>query len=220
MPLAKKGKTDAFAPIKAEAEEAGISLVKTDSGEFIATYEAEDGEIEWGPGPDARAVLDDMLALVEMEDQKELYTYEEDGTGGARVTVAGIRGHFDADSFASAFAAAKEAVLKAQAEADKPKGRAVKAARRAEAEPEPVTPEPEFLAPTKPNGEERSVEKILGDSDTLRKLSQGFNKLSETLKELADAMARDEALVPFMGKEFSEDDPPAGKSRVRRERGR
>lgn len=229
MPLAKKGKADAFAAIKAEAEENGITLTKTDSGEFMATYDAEDGEIEWGPGPDARAVLDDMLAMAAMEEEKDTYTYDEDGAGGARVTVAGIRGHFDADTFAAAFAAASEAVQKAKAEADKPKAKAGRKAKIEAEENEAETAvsrriadkiEPEVLPPLKqaPNGGERSPERILGDSDTLRRLGEGFNKLSEVLKGLADAMHRDEALVPFMGAEFSEDDPPAATSRVKRER--
>jgi hypothetical protein len=213
MPL-KKGKNDGFAELQKEADEAGIELTKTDDG-YVASFEAEGGEVEWGPGENARAVLDDALALAAMEDKPDVFTYEEDGMGGARVKVEGIRGNFDAPTFASAYAAAQEALEKSKAEVDKPKGRAKPKLAAVETD----EPQAEILPPTKPNGE-RTPERILGDGDTLRRLGEGFNKLSETLKELADAMHRDEALIPFMGKEFSEDDPPAGKSRVRRERGK
>lgn len=196
--MALKKKDDGFEAIKLEAEEAGVNLAKAADGTYAAAVvggHSIDGYAT------ARACLDDMLAILEMDERDDVYAYDNGDMGGYVVTVTGVSERFEDESLAGAFAKAKEAVV----QATKP-----------EVTP-PVEPT-EVIAPVKPNGAEKAQ---MRRDDLTETLAQGYLDLAATFTSLATALKAGEGVVPFVQQGFDEGEPeaaPKARSRITREK--
>lgn len=205
--MALKKKDDGWNALKTEAEENGINLSKAEDGTFTA---AVAGGHTLDGYADARACLDDMLAVIEMDERDDVYTYDNADEGGYKVEVIGGEG-FVGDTLAAAFALAKESVITREQAAKAPKKSAPKVV---ETIPEERT---EILQAAKPNG----AEKVL---DRFEQLAQGLLDIASTLTSVATALRSPTATIPFVQKGFEEGEPEAApaptpaRSRVTRER--
>jgi hypothetical protein len=106
--MALKKKDDGFEAIRLEAEENGINLSKAANGTYSATIIGGASLDEYD---DARSILDDMLAIQEMDEKDDLYAYDNGPMGGYQVAVTGNDKPFEAATLAGAFAMAKESLI-------------------------------------------------------------------------------------------------------------
>lgn len=225
--MAIRKKDTLSAALAKEAAAAGLEIVTEGDGTYSVTVpgtEDDDGNALELVDESPRALLDDALAVLAMEADPETYSYDFDEDDRPLVEVQGIDEPFTADSLAEAFkqAAAYAGKRVAQPERKQRRGRA-KAAVAEEPAPEPVeaapAPEPEVLPPASPNG--ASDSRRVADSDVCRVLIVGLREIAQAASNLADALGKEGDLLPFIGGKFAEDDEvPAGRGRIRRERGK
>jgi len=199
--MALKKKVDPLDEIKAEAEEQGINVAKGANGTFTATCE---GHIPLADYADPRALLDDMIALIELDSKPTIYTYDnaEDEDDGYVVTVTKSGDTFTNVSLAGALAEAKESVM------TKTPVKRIKA--------EPAAIEGEVLEPVKPNGTGREK------SEVAALIAKGLLDVAKILTDLAGTLTNGTA-VPFVAdfaEDFDEDsvEPKPARSRIKRER--
>lgn len=245
--MALKKKDDGFEAIKREAEEAGINMTRAADGTFSATIIGGASLDEY---PDARELLDDMLAIVEMDEKDDMYAYDNGPMGGYQVAVTGNPKPFEHASLAGAFAMAKESLIPPVAEKSKrpafsenvsiqnepetfakpAKVGTAKVVKGPELPPNPTIAdvdaadarEPEILAPTKPNGQEKAQ---MRNDDLRETIAQGILDLASQLTVMATSLRASPGTIPFVQKGFAEGEPaeeteapqPA-RSRISRER--
>jgi hypothetical protein len=206
LPKMKKA-DDPFALLQAEANENGIMLTRdTRDGTFAGSVSGGAALEEYA---DARELLDDLLAIKEMDSSDSLYSYDSNEFEEAVVTVNGGEA-YTAPSFAAAFALAKESVLEKARPApvvQKANKAPSKRGQTTEIESEFLpTPAPlaeaEILPAVKPNGGSK------GSSAMADTLSEACLEMAQTLTALAGKLRSSDALLPFRGSEFEEDEKP------------
>jgi len=226
--MALKKKDDGFEKIKLEAEESGINLSKAADGTYSASIIGGASLDEYN---DPRELLDDMLAVMEMDEKDDLYAYDNGPMGGYQVAVTGNDKPFEHATLAGAFALAKESLIPAVA---KPAQKVVSKVRSgpelppnptiADVEAADAKADAEILAPTKPNGAEAAQ---MRRDDLVETIAQGYLDLASTLTALATAMRASPGTIPFVQKGFEEGDaesqsevatPAPARSRISRER--
>lgn len=203
--MALKKKVDPLDEIKTEAEENGINLSKAANGTYASACEGHMGLDSY---EDPRALLDDQLAIVEMDGKDGLYLYDnadlDDGSPGYSVAVTGGETFTD-KTLAGAFAKAKESLLA------KPKRGKTTDIDKTE------VVSGEVLEPVKPKS--NGIERMQADTGSLAKACLDMAKI---LTDLAGTLANGPA-VPFVAdfaETFDEDsaEPPPARSRIKRER--
>ena len=208
--MALKKKVDPLDEIKAEAEEHGINLSKQANGAYAATCADHMGLEDYA---DPRALLDDMLAIVEMDSKDGLYLYDDteldDGAFGYKVEVTGGK-TFTHTTLAGAFAQAKESLLAKRGKTTDIDKTAVPAMEHIEDE------RVEVLEPVRPNGTGREK------SEVAAQLAKACLDMAKILTDLAGTLTNG-TTVPFVAdfaEDFDEDsvDPKPARSRIKRER--
>jgi len=218
--MPKMKKDNPFEALRQEAAEAGVTLAQAVGGTYTG-FVTGGATLEEYANP--RELLDDLLALKEMDATDSVYTYDSTEFDEAVVTVNGGES-FTAPSFAAAFAAAKASVLEKAKPAKRGAKLAVveneddedndggvdapkpKRAKKAESHisSEEVTGSamaaPEILAPEKPNGMHRTP-------DLSGTLAEACLTMAQTLTELAGKLQASDALLPFRGAPFVEEEP-------------
>lgn len=215
--MALNKRKDPLDDLKAEAEEAGINLSRAEDGTYAAFVQ---GGASLDGYKDPRALLDDMLALTAMDAKSDVFVYDEDEQFGDAIVTVNGGGTFTAKTFAQAYAEALESLNKPKAE---PKARKPRKAK-AEAEEAPKNG-------AEPNGTAEG-EGAISMSDNVRIMVETLNTVGNTLLRAAQKLSASDALLPFVGEEFADDEKPlppelakfnedeAPKRRVTREKGK
>lgn len=226
--MALKKKDDGFEAIKREAEESGINLTRAADGTYSASIVGGSSLDEYA---DARSILDDMLAIQEMDEKDDLYAYDNGPMGGYQVAVTGNEKPFEHATLAGAFAMAKESLIP-PVKPKRDKTTELKQAYGGVKEGPMLSPQPsveeidtkeaEILAPTKPNGQEKAT---MRRDDLVETLAQGYLDLASLLTTFATTLRASPGTIPFVQQGFAEGEPgevteaptPA-RSRISRER--
>jgi hypothetical protein len=235
--MALKKKDDGFEAIRLEAEEAGINLTRGADGTFSAFIVGGASLDEY---PDARGLLDDMLAVQEMDEKDDLYAYDNGPMGGYQVAVTGNPKPFESPTLAGALAMAKESLIPKPVEkTGKKTFSQVVTTTQTPVMTKTLNPnqpimaqidtdggliedEAEILSPTKPNGAEAAQ---MRKDDLAETLAQGYLDLASLLTTFATTLRASPSTIPFVQKGFAEGEPaeeteapqPA-RSRISRER--
>jgi hypothetical protein len=225
----KKLKNDGFDEITREAEENGINLSRAADDTFSATII---GGATIDGYDDARALLDDMLAVQAMDEQDDLFAYDNGPMGGYSVAVTGVEKPFEHASLAGAYAMAKASLIPPVAKRDKvaelkkaygvseskqtlPPNPTIADVEAAEAKKPPSQEiknpdaengraEAEILSPTRPNGQERAQ---MRNDDLRETIAQGILDLASQLTTMATSLRASPGTIPFVQKGFEEGEP-------------
>lgn len=203
------GKNDPFAALKREAEEQGITLTKAADGSFTASAADHDTLEEYA---DPRTLLDDMVAIIAMDNSDDLFTYSANEFEEAVVHVNGGES-FTAATFAKAYAQAQESVIakaKPVEETGTEKAKRYKAESKARGPTQDIVSEPraeaEIIPPAKPNGPNGMSQDNVDISGVL---AEACLDMARTLTELAGKLSSGDALLPFRGEGYTEEETPA-----------
>lgn len=232
--MALKKKDDGFERIKLEAEENGINLSRAADGTYSASIVGGASLDEYA---DPRSILDDMLAIQEMDEKDDLYAYDNGPMGGYQVAVTGNDKPFEHATLAGAFAMAKESLIPPVKPKTAPKVVEMKRVLppsptladvdaadedAGDVKAQHAAAEAEILAPTKPNGQEKAT---MARSDLAEAVAQGYLDLASLLTTMATSLRASPGTIPFVQQGFAEGEPeevteaptPA-RSRITRER--